>query len=698
MKLRCFFIYIALIALFLLSGLSGAALSAEWKSMFPPLTPNQIHDSYTPDGKVVYLAGNGGTIIKYDGTEFTLMDTPTMMPLYGIHGTGPANIWAVGGDNAADSPEEKGVVLHYDGSKWTKISAPVPSGATTGYSLSDVYVVSATDVWVVMKGRYSVFRWNGSAWESFNPFAVIPLSGGFNKVSGASASAIWFVGDYKNMAFWNGSEFRDITDDTSGTYNITSCWAADENTLFTGGNLGAITRWDSEGNYQNIDYEWRDIKTVSGISGTSANDVYFIGISGFFVHYNGTSGTWITPENDIFIRNTMTRVSNGDWIVGTERGIQKFSNNTLTEISTPSYLKCRRIYTAFWNNGLWIVPSWLNEFAPIEVYKTTGRRLVIYPPEGKSWEVIGANSVGDDDLRVYVRDENDYYLYKYSGRKWTEWTPPGYYSGMHDVLRTEGGAIFAVLGPEGITSGYACLVNDVSTVCAPGGREYNALAACNETVYAVGNGGAIAVYRDGAWTSEESGTDNNLTAVACSESEVYAAGEGRTAVWKTLNGLWQPVSGLTEKGELPSEKRNFVFTDITYDSNNGFTASYKAPETGGSRWISFIYSFNAGTATMEYGWLGPNISLEAVATDGTNVYAAGSGYNNPCIIIYSGTPLEYDPNLPDEGLFYLDDAIILLQVIAGLNPDADLTQYFEIINNEKIGLSEAIHILKYISQ
>lgn len=76
------------------------------------------------------------------------------------------------------------------------------------------------------------------------------------------------------------------------------------------------------------------------------------------------------------------------------------------------------------------------------------------------------------------------------------------------------------------------------------GSVFSSLAACGETVYAVGKNGAIAVYRDGNWSSEASGTTKNLVAAACSGNEVYAVGEGRTAIWKS-DGAWQAVSGLT---------------------------------------------------------------------------------------------------------------------------------------------------------
>ncbi len=691
MDLKRFLLFLVPVVLFMQAGVPDDAIGSEWKGLYPSPTPNEIFDSYTPDGKIVYMAGSGGTILKYDGSELTIMDTPTKLPLYGIHGTGTANIWAVGGDNAADSPEEKGVVLHYDGTKWTKISAPVPSGASAGYSLSDVYVVSATSVWVVMKNRYSVFQWNGSTWETYNPLDSIPFSGGFNKVSGASSSAIWFAGDTNKMAFWNGNEFTDISRDTSlGYYDITSCWAADENTLFTGGHMGALAKWDSEGNYQEIDYDFDDIKGVSGVVGTSSDDVYFLGYSGFFVHYDGNRGTWLT-EGDTWRRNTMSRTSNGDWIVGTEQGVQVYSNGKLNDLSVPAVFKRNFYEKALWHNGLWLFSSYISSTSPIELLRQH-RKISIYPPENKTWQLNSAGFIGNDDLLVGVMDYSDYsnYIYRYSSGVWSEWIPPGYSTNrvnLNDALLTPGGKLFVLAGYG--TSAGACLIEGDSKTCHLSNAVFNSLAAGGETVYAVGDEGAIAVYRDGAWSSEDSGTTKNLIGVACSVNEVYAIGDDRTAIWKTnsASASWQAVSNLTEK-------EYYEFTDLVYGTNMGFAASLKASQTGGSQWISFLYSFDSGRATMDEGWMGPNVAVNALAANGDTGFAAG----HPGVLMYTGLLPDFIPDLTKERLYYLDDAIILLRVIAGLNPDEDLSDYFKILNNERIGLSEAIHILKNVSE
>ena len=49
------------------------------------------------------------------------------------------------------------VIMHYNGSSWTQVTAPDNSG------LLDVDAVSATDAWAIAADG-SVLNWNGTAW------------------------------------------------------------------------------------------------------------------------------------------------------------------------------------------------------------------------------------------------------------------------------------------------------------------------------------------------------------------------------------------------------------------------------------------------------------------------------------------------------------------------------------------------------
>ncbi|UCG85716.1 MAG: glucosyltransferase-I, partial [Gemmatimonadota bacterium] len=70
-----------------------------------------------------------GTILHYDGSEWSGMTSGTQSVLTGVWGTSSTDIYAVGGD---------GVILHYDGTAWSDV--------WSGPGVSGVWGTSPTDV------------------------------------------------------------------------------------------------------------------------------------------------------------------------------------------------------------------------------------------------------------------------------------------------------------------------------------------------------------------------------------------------------------------------------------------------------------------------------------------------------------------------------------------------------------------------
>lgn len=65
----------------------------------------------------LFFVGEGGTIVYYDGSEFTMMESGTDIHLESITGTGPDNVW-ISGYNESDI---RTVLLHYDGNTLRKV-------------------------------------------------------------------------------------------------------------------------------------------------------------------------------------------------------------------------------------------------------------------------------------------------------------------------------------------------------------------------------------------------------------------------------------------------------------------------------------------------------------------------------------------------------------------------------------------------
>jgi hypothetical protein len=81
----------------------------------------------------VWAADMDGSILHFDGTAWTQVYQVAGAVFYGIDGSGPNDVWAVG-------PRH---LLHFDGQSWTQEA----DGA--GMALNDVWVAAPNDVWLV---------------------------------------------------------------------------------------------------------------------------------------------------------------------------------------------------------------------------------------------------------------------------------------------------------------------------------------------------------------------------------------------------------------------------------------------------------------------------------------------------------------------------------------------------------------------
>jgi hypothetical protein len=99
------------------------------------------------------------------------VDSRTTVPLEGMWGSGPADIWAVG---------NYGTILHYTGSSWSDLSTG--SGWFMG-----VWGSGPDDAWIV--GTTTFRHWDGTAWTALAQ--TIPS---MYEISGTSATDVWAVG------------------------------------------------------------------------------------------------------------------------------------------------------------------------------------------------------------------------------------------------------------------------------------------------------------------------------------------------------------------------------------------------------------------------------------------------------------------------------------------------------------------------
>jgi hypothetical protein len=119
--------------------------------------------------------------VNWNGSTWTQVATPfsttVNLTVNAISGDSASDIWVVGetATRGYTGGTRTSVILHYNGSAWTQMTAPDNSG------LLDVDAVSPTDAWAIAADG-SVLNWNGSAWsvvttlELSNDAAIAALS------------------------------------------------------------------------------------------------------------------------------------------------------------------------------------------------------------------------------------------------------------------------------------------------------------------------------------------------------------------------------------------------------------------------------------------------------------------------------------------------------------------------------------------
>jgi hypothetical protein len=116
-------------------------------------TDYSLDDVWGSRAQDVFVVGSYGTILHYDGQDWTFMDSGSAHNLSGIWGSSSTNVFAVGYDHVSHS----GTFLHYDGNHWTEITTPdnnVPP-------LFDIWGADSENIFIVGEDGF-VLHLNGT--------------------------------------------------------------------------------------------------------------------------------------------------------------------------------------------------------------------------------------------------------------------------------------------------------------------------------------------------------------------------------------------------------------------------------------------------------------------------------------------------------------------------------------------------------
>ena len=155
--------------------------------------------------KSLFVGGAKGTIVRYDGQQFTAMTTPGTSTVWGIWGATENDLWAVGGDPDV----APGFLWHFDGKAWSDVTGELPKGKR-GAVLFKIWGQASDDVWAVgMDG--TTLHWDGTTWttgDSGTEQRIFTVHG-----APQGKPAFVAVGGFDDSVIleWNGTTWHDVT-------------------------------------------------------------------------------------------------------------------------------------------------------------------------------------------------------------------------------------------------------------------------------------------------------------------------------------------------------------------------------------------------------------------------------------------------------------------------------------------------------
>lgn len=539
------------------AALPGSPACANNFCWFAPASfGDDLNAVWAANGKDMWAVGERGTIVHYDGAQWTHTAVGTTT-LYAIWGSSSTSIWAVGGTNT---------VLRYDGSTWTPLSS-APTGSfnrIVGTSDTDVWLFGGTDaahfdgaawstqklpatvtdakrvgseVWILAGG--SVLRLSGpGATPTSVTLPAAKPKGAYTAIVASSPTSAWAVGTEGTAAQFDGSTWKALS---VGTTDIRYATITPNGDVY-GASQGSVFRLNAT--------RWDRVVNVAGNPGVTENlkhayatpegHVWAVGGGGATAFFDGA--TWFRAGGRISTAVSAIHGSSSDdvWIAA-NFDVRHFRSGAWTgasglEVSFPSDILATAVDEA------WAISGVFNDTLA----------------HSKGWALHKFDKQTFSDLSASARDDVwavGSVLKHYDGSAWTDKMAPaaGPWKSVWQSSRTDvwlgsdagiyrgDGATFAPV-TTGATGALRMIrgtsANDVWALyetdvrhfdgttwesrSAPASFAIHGLAtAANNDAWAWGKAGAVLHYTGGAWTEIALPTTNVTRGIFVSGSDVW---------------------------------------------------------------------------------------------------------------------------------------------------------------------------------
>jgi hypothetical protein len=172
-------------------------------------------------------------MLHWNGSAWSRVTSPAVLTASGelsaVRAVSAKNVWAVGLTGKPYSGKNHSLLLHWNGSKWSEVTSPAPVAggnlaaiaATTKSGWAVGYVNTTPDAPLCCAGTPLVFRFNGSKWSRLS--TKLGKGAYLNGVAITANNRAWATGGplamiTGDLAKWNGSSWSWSPNPVPGNY------------------------------------------------------------------------------------------------------------------------------------------------------------------------------------------------------------------------------------------------------------------------------------------------------------------------------------------------------------------------------------------------------------------------------------------------------------------------------------------------
>ncbi|NQU16445.1 MAG: hypothetical protein HQ564_00140 [Candidatus Saganbacteria bacterium] len=368
-------IFLAIVGLMLHgcgSAIKTTPTTSQWTILNALTRGKMIYAIHGTSANNIFAVGEGGNLLKYDGSDWLLIETATSEAFYRLWSPSPDVVYLLGSDRYIKKYSNGNLSIEYTDPDPTQHLATI-----TGFSDSDIYV----------GGIGAMYHYDGTSWSTMeidtdayifglwgtdsNNLYAVDLDGAihfyngsswvkqaelvarFNSVHGTATNDVYAVslaGDYM-LYHYDGTTWAGIDNSLlPGGSALYEVWGSASDDIYVVGDKGRIIHYNGTSWEQIFDIPAREYQAVWG---TSASNVLIAGENGILLRKNGSSWTEELGEYrgffDGIYGTSSTNMYFGGYVLksGSAANAMHYDGSTLTPVETGSVYDIR----GFWGDG-----------------------------------------------------------------------------------------------------------------------------------------------------------------------------------------------------------------------------------------------------------------------------------------------------------------------------------------------------------